>query len=53
VSSLTSKETIEAKEAFEQFSMDHGVCIKQYHADDGRFADNAFKQHCSQQKQAI
>eukprot|EP00804_Cyclotella_cryptica_P005599 CCRYP_003078-RA/>CCRYP_003078-RA protein AED:0.11 eAED:0.06 QI:0/-1/0/1/-1/0/1/0/102 len=30
-----------------------GVRIKQYHADNGRFADKAFKQHCSHQKQAI
>ncbi|KAL7476664.1 hypothetical protein ACHAW6_004497, partial [Cyclotella cf. meneghiniana] len=53
MSSLTSKETIEAKQAFERFATDHGVCIKQYHTDNGRFADNAFKQHCSQQRQAI
>ncbi|KAL7474095.1 hypothetical protein ACHAW6_000088 [Cyclotella cf. meneghiniana] len=53
MSSLTSKETIEAKQAFEQFAADHGVCIKQYHADNGRFAGKAFKQHCSQQRQAI
>jgi hypothetical protein len=53
MSSLTSKETIEAKQAFERFAADHGVRIKQYHADNGRFADNKFKQHCSQQHQAI
>jgi hypothetical protein len=53
MSSLTSKETVEAKQAFERFAADHGVRIKQYHADNGRFADNAFKQHCSQQRQAI
>jgi hypothetical protein len=32
MSSLTSKETIEAKQAFERFATDHGVRIKQYHA---------------------
>ena len=53
MSSLTSKETIEAKQAFELFAADHGVRIKQYHADNERFADNEFKQHCSQQHQAI
>jgi hypothetical protein len=53
MSSLTSQETIEAKQAFERFASDHGVRIKQYHADNGRFTDNAFKQHCSQQRQAI
>ena len=51
--SITSKETIEAKQAFERFATDHSVCIKHYHADNGRFADNAFKQHCSQQQQQI
>jgi len=35
MSSLTSKETIEAKQAFERFAADHGVRIKQYHADNG------------------
>ena len=43
MSSLTSKETVEATQAFEQFATDHGVCIKQYHVDNGHFADNAFK----------
>ena len=50
---LSSQETIEAKKTFEQFAADHCVCIKQYHADNGRFADNAFKQHCSQQHQTF
>ncbi len=53
MTSLSSQETIEAKKAFEQFAADHGVRIKQYHADNGRFADNSFKQHCSQQHQTI
>ncbi|KAL7474267.1 hypothetical protein ACHAW6_000247 [Cyclotella cf. meneghiniana] len=52
-SSLTSKETIEVKQAFERFAADHGVCIKQYHVNNCCFADNAFKQHCSQQQQSI
>ncbi|KAL7482453.1 hypothetical protein ACHAW6_008128 [Cyclotella cf. meneghiniana] len=45
MTSLASKETIKAKNAFERFAADHGVNIKQYHADNGCFADNAFKQH--------
>ncbi|KAL7477406.1 hypothetical protein ACHAW6_003210 [Cyclotella cf. meneghiniana] len=51
--SLTSKEIIESKQASERFAADHRVHIKQYHADNGRFADSAFKQHCSQQQQSI
>lgn len=39
--STSAKETIEAKVAFECFAATHGVQIKQYHADNGRFADNA------------
>ena len=53
MTSLSSWKTIDAKQAFERFASEHGVCIRQYHADNGRFADNAFKQHCSQQRQAI
>ena len=45
MTSLTSPETIEAKQAFERFMVNHGVRIKHYHADNRQFADNAFKQH--------
>ena len=53
VTSLSSQETIEATKAFKRFAADHGVRIKQYHADNGRFTDNALKQHCSQQHQTM
>ena len=53
MTSLTSKETIEAKNSLEQFEADHGVQVKQYHADSGRFTDNEFKQHCEQHRQTI
>jgi hypothetical protein len=53
MTSMTSEETIQAKRAFEQFAAAHGVAIKHYHADNGRFADNAFKQHCEQSNQTI
>ncbi|KAL7478813.1 hypothetical protein ACHAW6_008183 [Cyclotella cf. meneghiniana] len=53
MTSLTSSETIKAKQAFERFAVDHGVRIKHYHADNGRFADNAFQQHCNEQQQTI
>jgi hypothetical protein len=43
---LLSEETINAKLASEQFAAKHGVAIKHYHCNNGRFADNAFKQAC-------
>jgi hypothetical protein len=42
---MNAAETIEAKEAFERWSASHGVKIKHYHADNGRFAENAFMSH--------
>ncbi|KAL7480653.1 hypothetical protein ACHAW6_006326 [Cyclotella cf. meneghiniana] len=43
--------TIQAKNAFERFAAAGGVHIKQYHFDNGRFVDNAFRQHCDQHSQ--
>ena len=51
--SLSSAETIEAKEAFEKFAARHSVRIQQYHCDNGRFADSAFISHCEANKQLI
>jgi hypothetical protein len=45
MTSMTSAETIEAKTAFKRFAQENGIQITHYHADNGRFADNAFKQH--------
>jgi transposase InsO family protein len=53
MTSMTSEETVQAKRTFELFTPDHGVAIKRYHADNGRFADTAFKQHCKQSNQTI
>ncbi len=47
MSKLTSEETMEAKQAFEHFAKQHGVCILYYHWDNGQFADNTFKNSCS------
>jgi hypothetical protein len=33
---------VQAKHSFEAFTRSQGVTIKNYHADNGRFADNAF-----------
>ncbi|KAL7547978.1 hypothetical protein ACHAWF_017084 [Thalassiosira exigua] len=51
--SLTSEEIIRAKEAFERFVHDHGIAIYHYHADNGRFKDNAFVQHCGKSNQLL
>ena len=50
---LSSEETINAKLAFEQYARDHGVTILHYHADNGRFADNAFKLSCESSRQQL
>jgi hypothetical protein len=50
---LSSDETIKAKEAFERFAPEHGVTIKHYHCDNGRFADNLFQQACQQNKEQL
>ena len=36
--------TAAAKRAFESFAAEHGVRILHYHCNNGRFADNPFKQ---------
>ncbi len=40
--SLTSEETVKGKEAFEAYAKANVVTVKHYHADNGRFKDNAF-----------
>ena len=49
----TSKETLRAKDAFELYARDRGVQIKRYHADNGRFVDNAWKEGLAQENQSI
>jgi hypothetical protein len=50
---ITSEETVKAKKAFEMHAESFGVKIKQYHVDNGRFQDIAFKTHCEQQGQKL
>jgi hypothetical protein len=52
-STLSANDTIEAKEAFERFCNSHGVKIKHYHADNGRFAETAFMAHVAAKGQTI
>ena len=50
---LTSEETVIAKHAFEGSTDQRGVKITHYHADNGRFADNAFIADCKAQRQGL
>ena len=48
-----SIETVEGKKAFEKFARRHGVTIRHYHADNGRFADNLFMADVARTGQTI
>jgi hypothetical protein len=50
---LTSDETVQAKRAFERHCQTLGVKVRHYHADNGRFADNGFINHCKLSNQTI
>ena len=50
---ITSEETVQAKHAFERVAEQRGVKIVHYHADNGRFADNAFIADCNFQRQSL
>ena len=50
---ITSDETVRAKRAFESYARTLGVSITHYHADNGRFADNAFLEDVSLNRQSI
>jgi hypothetical protein len=51
--SITSEETLEAKVAFEAHSRSLNVQILNYHADNGRFVDNAWIQDVQSKGQTI
>ena len=46
---ITSDETVKAKHAFKSAVEQQGVKILHYHADNGRFMDNAFIADCNAQ----
>ena len=50
---ITSEETVKARHAFENATGQRGVKILHYHADNGRFADNAFIVDCNAQQQSL
>jgi hypothetical protein len=51
--SITSEETLKGKLAFEKFAASHGVNIKHYHADNGRFKDKLFSKSIEEKGQTI
>ena len=50
---FSSSETIRAKQNFEKLSLDHGVLIDSYMADNGVFKANAFVQHIRTHNQKL
>lgn len=51
--STNAEETVQAKRSFEVLSATYGVRVLHYHADNGRFADNKFKQAINDAHQTI
>ena len=45
--------TLEVKNAFEQDCMTRNVVPKRYHADNGRFVENSFKEDCVRKMQNL
>ena len=46
-------QTLAAKRSFEAYAATHGVKIRHYHADNGRFAEQLFLNHCEQAGQQV
>jgi hypothetical protein len=46
-------ETLQAKKAFEAYAKSHGVNIRHYHADNGRFKEKVWLDHCELKQQSI
>ena len=51
--STTSDETVAAKRDFEAYALTYGVTIKHYHCDNGRFADNLWREAIDQANQTM
>ena len=51
--STDMESTLQAKAAFEKWSLQHGVPIRNYHADNGRFAERGFRTAVSDANQGI
>ena len=51
--STNAEETVAAKQSFEAYAERHGVKIRSYQADNGRFAENAFMKEVKDSGQSI
>ena len=51
--STSAEETILAKEAFVRFARNHGIQVRHYYADNGRFAENQFRETKRQKSQTL
>ena len=51
--SLSSADTVQAKQAFEAYASSHGVTIQHHHADNGRFQDKAFRNAIDEKRQQL
>jgi hypothetical protein len=51
--SMSAEETVEAKQAFKRYAHAHGLLIRHYHPDNGRFANNRFQQGVQDQGQTL
>lgn len=49
----TGDDILQAKLAFERYSYSHGVTIKHYHCDNGRFAETSFRDACMASNQTV
>ncbi len=51
--STSAEDTIEAKRCFERFSLDRGVKVQHYHADNGIFASRSFREEVQKSGQTL
>eukprot|EP00957_Ditylum_brightwellii_P081390 6190958-Ditylum_brightwellii.AAC.1 len=51
--SMSGEETLQLKCAYERVAAMHGVHVKQYHSDNGRFGEKAFRAACDKKDQKI
>jgi len=51
--SVDLEDTMEGKIAFERFCQEHGITVQHYHADNGIFTSNTWRQSCLQQGQGL
>jgi hypothetical protein len=50
---LSSLETLKAKHAWELFARERGIIVKNYHADNGRFVNNTWKDSLLEENQGL